>query len=850
MLARQLESAEKDGRVLALAIRLRAAGNASPARHPAIPWRWESLADGRGPVAVRGPNRGQMTLAVQLGTRDIAAPRTLDRGGLRVLFMAYSPEDTQPVLDYEREEELVLGAVEPFVRKGRAQLRVVEIGCLDELERSLLDREYDVVHLSGHGIMHPAGPRLVMEDDVGGRVDVTPEQLLTVLRSAKRMPELVMISSCHSAGTHDDTPSLAAELVDGGLSAVIGWVQPVRDDLATEAAGAIYQRLCTGATPAAAVAYAREQLYKADQAVANPAQRSDAWSTLCLITREATGFRVDDRLDPLDAEPGDPDEVYTYLGEGRMRVLQRGFVGRRRHLQRLVRLLLHGKHAGVRRAGAVILGMKGVGKSCLAARAIQRVSQDFDDPSQLGLVVVHGQLDDATLYQQFEDLAMRWDDKKAEAIVGDASEPLPKRLRRLLTGHWSRRDLVIVLDDFEQNLETRAEGHARLSAPAAELLEALVPPAARAAPSSSSPPPPASSRATPRPWPSSASAPSRTPRSASSGPAASKARTAATWPPSRASPDPALRPPGPQSPHPRLGPHPHRRQDPRRGRSHHPRGRRRHAGVQGGEAPSEEAQNELARVFLRHMAYDEAIAGVSPDARTFIKRARVYDVAVPPRALGGLIDGLELDLEAHLPALQNLGLLEAGTFHGEPAYRVSPLVEPELDVEDPRRWHALAAEHWDRESQKTGRVEHLQMAWEHALRGAREDIAARAGRIVGVRLNHAGLYDESLRLAERQVARFPERCAGLMWAGYAAFRSGEPSRGWSFFERAETAAAAEGLDGSDLNILLGEAAQALAALGATLKPRAVCSERSTSRTVSMVIPTPASPPRFTSWRAC
>jgi hypothetical protein len=394
------EAASRDG-VPALAIRLGSIDKdkpVDPARHPAVHWRWELIADERGPFTTRA---GGLAIAVQLGDRAPAAPRKFELGGLRILFMAFSPNDTQPVLDYEREEEHVLGAVAEFVCDGRARLRVVEHGSLEELKRCLVGRTYDVVHLSGHGVLTPEGPRLIMEDEVGDCHRVSAGELLHVLRRARRMPEVVMLSSCFSAGSRDGMPRLAAQLVAGGVPTVIGWVQPVRDDLATEAAADIYQRLCTGATPAEAVAFARRQLFDADQSTASLAQRSHTWGTLHLLTRDASGIRLDEAQPALTDEPADVNEAYTYLDEGRMRVLARGFIGRRRPLQRLIRILVRGEDQGVRYAGAVILGMKGTGKSCLAGRTIQRLSQELDDPGQLGLVVVHGALNELALLEQF-----------------------------------------------------------------------------------------------------------------------------------------------------------------------------------------------------------------------------------------------------------------------------------------------------------------------------------------------------------------------------------------------------------------------------------------------------------------
>jgi tetratricopeptide (TPR) repeat protein len=823
-LTRRCQDAAGRGSAPALAIRLRSADEGEPmalARHPAVHWRWELIADERGPLAARPSG---LSLAVQLGSREAAAPRVFEHGGLRILFMAYSPEDTLPVLDFEYEEEHVQKSLAGFVRDGRVRLRVVEQGSLEALKQCLIGRTYDVVHLSGHGVLTPEGPRLLMEDEVGDCQGVSPDELLRVLRRAGRMPEVVMISSCHSAGSRDGTPSFAAHLVASGVPTVIGWVQPIRDDLATEAAADIYQRLCTGATPAEAVAFARRQLFETDQSVASLAQRTHAWGTLHLLTCAAAGVRVDGSQPALDNEPIDVNETYTYLGEGRMRVLASGFIGRRRPLQRLIRILLPRKEGEAPCAGAVILGMKGVGKSCLAGRAIQRLSQELDDPGQLGLVVLHGALDEAGVYEQFETLAVRWDDRRAENILNDESEPLLRRLRRLLTNHWKRRLLVIVLDDFEQNLDTRPEGHAVLKPAAAALLEVLMPvcrtsrarllvtttasfelnerdqvslPVIRLGPFD-----PSSIR---KMWN----------RGQSDGGGSTGAPGAdgslagfspSTW---AALCD-------------RLGRNPRILDWARTligGKSHDEveaivrEADEYLAGWKAGAVPSAEEQNELARLFLRHMAYDRAVAMVSPDARTFIKRARVYETAVPARAFAALTEGLDVNLEKHLPALQNVGLLEVGELDGEPAHRVSPLVEPTLDVPDTGRWHAAAAAFWEADSQRSGRFGCVYMAWTHALAAQCQAIADRTGRLMHMQLNGRGLYRESLSLAEQHVRAFPESVTGHGWAGLAADRAGSPQRGWEYFARAELLAEKHGTEGLERAQLLQEAAAILHSLG-------------------------------------
>src|SRR5690606_16447869 len=105
-------------------------------------------------------------------------------------------------------------------------------------------------------------------------------------------------------------------------------------------------------------------------------------------------FRVERHAPPLPPATH-AEETYRFLACGEMKVLQRGFVGRRRPLQRLVRVLRDGKFAehddaGPRDvAGVTVWGMKGVGKSCLVARAVERARQHERD---LLVVVLHGAL--------------------------------------------------------------------------------------------------------------------------------------------------------------------------------------------------------------------------------------------------------------------------------------------------------------------------------------------------------------------------------------------------------------------------------------------------------------------------
>ncbi len=465
-LTRAMAAADARGEPLDLTIRLRTApGTPASAAHPAATWRWELLSP---PTGGHPTSIGRIRLAVQMGdVTPASAARTLEHGGLRIMFMAYSPRGVHPLLSYEREEERLRQALRRPCRERRAQLDVIEDGTLSELERRLSEEEIDVVHLSGHGCITPDGPRLLMEDALGFEDAVSPQRLLRALKRAAKRPDLILISSCHSA---DGAPSFAAALVAGGMPTVLGWTQPIRDDIATTAAADLYGRLCGGATPTEAVAFAREQMHDTEQHAATP---SHSWGTLHLLMKDARGIRLRTDGTSLPRATMGVDALYRHLSvAGGMRVLDQGFRGRRRELQRLLRILRDGRAADrTPVAGALVVGQPLAGKSCLVGRALERHLQC---DRTAGIVVLHGPLDDVTVVDRFTDLAVRRADDQAEAILL-RDEPVPQRLRRLLTAHWADQPIVVVLDDFEHNLEPREGVDAQPSAYVAALLEVLMP---------------------------------------------------------------------------------------------------------------------------------------------------------------------------------------------------------------------------------------------------------------------------------------------------------------------------------------------------------------------------------------
>ncbi|AGP37134.1 hypothetical protein SCE1572_23205 [Sorangium cellulosum So0157-2] len=774
-LGQRIARADAERRRLDLVVRARSDDRGALRVHPATWMRWELL-----PFA-ETRRRGApppLTVVLQLGSQDLGAPRVLEGGGLRIAFMAFSPHDVRPELDFEREEEELLAAIAPMAERRRARLRVVEGGTLEELRDVLLLERFDVVHLSGHGVRTPGGPRLVLEDAFGARRDVEPAELIEVLERAKAMPELVMVSCCNSADVRGSVASFAAELVAAGVPNVVGWTRPVGDGLAMLAASVLYEQIGAGKTPVEAMHLAREQMRREEERTPAPAH---AWGTLHLVSGSAAGFRIDDRAEPL-SERVDRDEVYRFLGS-RMRVLKTGFVGRRRLVQRLLRVIVRGQDlepkSGARDvAGACVFGMKGVGKSCVVGRAIERAKQHAPE---LGVVVVHGAIDERSVLDAFQEaVAVGGGDATAERLLARADERVFQRVRRLMA-HWRRRPVVVVLDDFEQNLDRGTGGPWLVKPEAAALLEALIPTCATGKPKLL-----ITSTAEFRvPW-----ANERALAFVPVG-ALDDAAVRKLWARGRASNELAnVSLEGWHDLADRLG----------RNARVLAWARALLAGKTDEElaavaasasaklpiwAPGDEASEtkhaELAELFLRHMAYEQARAAFGEPALEFVRRARVFEDAVPKEAFAALAEGLAVDLDRDVDVLASWGLLEVGELDGARAYRVSPLVEPRFEADDAARWHEAAAEVWEALAAKgtsgVAWLERTEAAWEHALRGRHVARAERLARRIDAALYNAGLYAHNLRLAERHVEALPESAFGQRWLGSAEVMAGRsPSR--------------------------------------------------------------------------
>ncbi|MCP4349761.1 MAG: tetratricopeptide repeat protein [Desulfobacterales bacterium] len=378
---------------------------------------------------------------------------------LSVLFTACSPNDLKAhqALRFEKEEELILAATEKFP----VHMTIEDSGSLEGIQDALCEGggEYDILHITGHaGIDQKLGPVVYMEDETGRPDRVTPARLSEAVRDFP--PRVLFLSGC-STGKSDkvsESESLAFQMVENGIPIVLGWGLPVSDRGATLLTTVLYKYFGMGKSICEAVNFSRQAMK----------EHYNPWPLLRL-------FSDGSPLAPLIA-PGQklrarhPRKTkYKFLSDSHVKVLEKGFVGRRREIQKGVRVLkgMQDEH-GAEKYGLLIRGPAGIGKSCLSGKLIER----FPDAE---LIVIHGRLKAVDIIQKLRKMFDRKGVKSGLAVL-KADLEYEDRIKALFRAAFREVPVIFCFDDFEQNLERYGDVYqmdARSLPVAAPILQAL-----------------------------------------------------------------------------------------------------------------------------------------------------------------------------------------------------------------------------------------------------------------------------------------------------------------------------------------------------------------------------------------
>jgi hypothetical protein len=229
-LSRAINDCTDEGLVLALDVRERLGH---------LPW--ETLHDGAQFIVERV---NPVIVPIRWVDRPVQDSHDIQQGPLRLLFMATSPDNVEPSLDFEQEEAQILTET----RDIPLDLRVEESGCITELSKlwGRYREPFDVFHLTGHSSIEDEKPFFLTETETGERHIAYASEIATALRF--RMPQLVFLSGCRTgeAPSNGAVSSLAESLIEEGCRAVLSWGRPIADVVATQAAAYLYSKLAAG----------------------------------------------------------------------------------------------------------------------------------------------------------------------------------------------------------------------------------------------------------------------------------------------------------------------------------------------------------------------------------------------------------------------------------------------------------------------------------------------------------------------------------------------------------------------------------------------------------------------------
>ena len=211
---------------------------------------WEALAGERplgSDVRTAIVRRPVLSVAVE-------SERAAREARTRVLVVLSSPEGLDP-LDLAAERS----RVEEALRVPRLLLAVTArflVNPTSEELRAALDQPWDVLHFAGHGGHDREGAFIALRGAAG--YDKLHSGELVQLVAGQTGMQLAFLNCCHGADLGPSpAPSLARELLEAKILAVVGMQSAISDEAATLFAKAVYGALAGGGSLEEAIARAR-----------------------------------------------------------------------------------------------------------------------------------------------------------------------------------------------------------------------------------------------------------------------------------------------------------------------------------------------------------------------------------------------------------------------------------------------------------------------------------------------------------------------------------------------------------------------------------------------------------------
>ena len=281
---------------------------------------------------------------------------------LRMLVIISGPDDPRiSPLNTEKEQEIILEAVDKLEREQKIKVDFTEEATFENVEGYLNERDYHIIHFTGHGINIDGKGNLVFETE-DQKARLIDNKTLSDLFS-KRGIRLVVLSSCESAkGSNKEAfGDLASMLSKREIPAVVAMQYSVIDEVATKFAYNFYKTIVSGKPVDLALKEAR--------LVMKNSEKSNGldFATPVLYLSDPKCVQVD------NLRPEHSEFVFKPMMLSDLQVMEKGFVARRKEL----RLLEKGFKSDVKRA-AIVHGFGGIGKTVLATRLALKMGYYFE----------------------------------------------------------------------------------------------------------------------------------------------------------------------------------------------------------------------------------------------------------------------------------------------------------------------------------------------------------------------------------------------------------------------------------------------------------------------------------------
>jgi len=152
---------------------------------------------------------------------------------IKVLVIFANPRGTDP-LRLGTEDRVIRESIKLSRHRENISLTIHHATTVHDLRRALLDEEFQIIHISGHG----TGSGLVLEDDLGGKY-VVPQQALGELFSAYSPPiDCVILNACYSMSQ--------GQLTSLGTPFTVAMEGAISDDAAVEFSRGFYDAIGAG----------------------------------------------------------------------------------------------------------------------------------------------------------------------------------------------------------------------------------------------------------------------------------------------------------------------------------------------------------------------------------------------------------------------------------------------------------------------------------------------------------------------------------------------------------------------------------------------------------------------------